>query len=675
MASPLEKLPQELLEELTLYLPCASTANLVACSKILCQRVQPVLYRPPPFGHRNFAIYWACTKGHGAAIRRAVAYGASPAYVDTPSEVMEAQRRRPVVVSRPRTLDDPQQLTLFLAAKHFRLDAFTTLLELGATTEHDAVENSAGQCKDMMGNLAAHPEIGFPFLQALFGAGLHKEIEARHSPIVALPLVVAVKAKASPAVLEFLLHHGAELEQTVATQERILSTPLSAAFAVGSEGNIELLLSRGADIHGGNHDPPFGSPSHLPVFTAASQIVFQGPRILELCLSKGADINHRSCVKERGRSTCYNSTPLLHYLNSLRSPAFEQSTQLSISLEDGVTCLVQHGAVIHPHLEAPTPRHHRLPRRWRLSSTPSPIEILLDNWGIDMLRNTKFLALVRRLVELGAAAGPATPRLLTNYDVNPQDYDDKHWPEVCWGWKTFTNILLTAQPSNPCISKTLTSFIVGRGTAEETNLDRPPTNTHEYPGVGSCGTAVFNLLLADGADINHQADGGAPALHQLCMAWNEIAVKAAEDLDQDYLINIVLQRRRILLTMLVENGANPWILHHGKNAVELVSKDLDLMLPRHNLHTLRYLAILKKEAREEAIILSPRRAHNCHLELLELARQMGLTLPSGGESSSASSHSHSHSDDAQGGLGGQQFGGPPVHAANTVEHTTEPRHI
>ncbi|KAK3987352.1 hypothetical protein QBC44DRAFT_383290 [Cladorrhinum sp. PSN332] len=564
--TPLEKLPQELLDELTLYLPCASRANLVACSKILCQRLQPSLYGPRALGHRNFAVYWACNKGHGATIRRAVAYGSSPTFVDTPSEIVQAQRIRSQVIVHPRReVQDPQQLALFLAAKHFRLDTFTTLLGLGATIHHDAVGNSSDQCQKMMSNLSRHPEKGFPFLQALFGAGLHKEIEARHSPLVALPLVTAVKAKASPTVLEFFLNHGAATEQAISTKDRVLSTPLSAAFSLGSYANIDFLLSRGADIHGGGHGPPFGSASHIPLFAAAGNIIFLGPQILKLCLEKGADINQRACVKGGGRSRCYDTTLLLHYLDSLNHNSFEKNFQTAMPLEDGLSCLVEQGAAIDPHLQPPTPRHSQLPSHWKLSSPPSPIELLFNNLGLEMLRNTKFLALVKRLVELGAAGGPATAHLVSNFDVNPGELDSNVWSHFYVAWDSFLDLLLTAQRSKPCINRMLTKLIVHRGISRNIDLELPVKirrwhrgrPAREYRGIGYCGTSVFNRLLAAGADINYQTGGGPPVLHQLCLAWNEEAASAPEDLEEDHMEDIILQRRRILLTMLIERGASP----------------------------------------------------------------------------------------------------------------------
>ena len=111
------------------------------------------------------------------------------------------------------------------------------------------------------------------------------------------------------------------------------ASPLSNAIKVNSIPIFNLLLERGADIHGMEVYRHISCtiPMHIPIFAAACSISYHGTTTMQRCLDLGADINIKyavqrevpdivrsnNCWWKRNPSYTHWTSPILTYLISI----------------------------------------------------------------------------------------------------------------------------------------------------------------------------------------------------------------------------------------------------------------------------------------------------------------------------------------------------------------------
>ncbi|KAH8892260.1 hypothetical protein GQ53DRAFT_823058 [Thozetella sp. PMI_491] len=402
MASSIEGLPVELLRAITDGLARADLAHLIRCSRALHRSLEATLYQRDS-GASN-AMQWACQNGHIGTIRLAVAHGAqeSTFEVGWPSG-----RERPVRGS-----------TLGLAAKKNHLNAFKTLLELGANIRG----LDPRQIAALLRRLYSPGREAFLrlFLEARLGLQMPcRSCEKQYNVGTGLSLVSILRPEISRGLVELMVENGADPNTIAHSKRSSPISPLSRAVQEYQMPLFDLLLEKGATIDGLDIPFPPDYPTHIPIFAAAQQ-VGKGNDMLMLkkCLDHGATINRRHPAKHHGQKGCvYNfyMTPLFVYLDSITSwepvPGLDPAEVIETFLE--------HGAELHcEHSEQGS-------SAIKCAEAPSAIELLTDRWGYGYLALHEFLSVIKLLAKrgsLGSHSREATRRL----DSHLSSQDETH---------------------------------------------------------------------------------------------------------------------------------------------------------------------------------------------------------------------------------------------------------
>ncbi|PGH15494.1 hypothetical protein AJ80_05511 [Polytolypa hystricis UAMH7299] len=312
-------LPLEILFCIVGYLSSHDPLSMLRCSKKLHHALEPVLYKR--LDALNNAMYWACGTGNLATIRVAVSHGASvsTAYkirrIAGPSRSPRAQNTRPKRAEKTSTL--------YLAAMKRRLDAFNLLIELGARLDDPSVPKGVANSLICW---VSHPHQNWSHLPAFIGAGFHEQVRARNGGKLGLDVALMIlnceDFPASPLdLIQQLFDDSESLNRVYRPFETYSSmSPLSAAIWTNSRVWFEVLIARGANIHG----LPLASmasrvPLEIPVFAAAyTMLKHRSTDMLQLCLDHGADINHHlPAIDIMFTYKFYTTMPLLSYLDTI----------------------------------------------------------------------------------------------------------------------------------------------------------------------------------------------------------------------------------------------------------------------------------------------------------------------------------------------------------------------
>ncbi|KAE9372635.1 hypothetical protein N431DRAFT_244388 [Stipitochalara longipes BDJ] len=455
MTSPIERLPTELFDDISGQLGLADLIHLVQCSQRLHVRTEPALYAS--HAGLNRAMFWACKNGKLPTIRLATSYGANASVVNMPKRV----NRWAPLRSPP---GEVQVLTLHLAARNSHFDAFALLLELGAKIEDDV---DAYQLRHLTRRLSVNKTL----VDHLLRAGIGSQLRERHN--LRISLVSIIQSKGSISAVRQLIDNGADAQQLQPLGTKALVTPLTAAIGVNSLPLVDFFIERGVDIHGENMAEaccPI-QPLHIPVFAAARAMGKHGVEMMQRCLSLGAHINHHyyfQMTLRHGRidKDLLANTPLLVYLDSIES----WKAPMKLRPADGLAFLLEHSADI-------------------VFDTPSPVNFLLDKWGLEKLANSEFWAAISLLVENGASRFH-TRRILRKYDgrklcsINQSVLED----EVLQAWRSFVELVLKFREESVMIDELLVTFV------------------REKTQFGSLERCTLDCFLRAGANINVMFD-------------------------------------------------------------------------------------------------------------------------------------------------------------------------
>ncbi|KAF4624683.1 hypothetical protein G7Y89_g13485 [Cudoniella acicularis] len=406
MASAIELLVPELLDAILENMKLSERVCLLRCSKYLHCRIEPLIYGSKSVC--NDAMFWACKHGSQPAICLAVSYGA---YVST------------VEVKRMKMPGTVKVLTLHLAARKGHVDAFSLLLDLGARIPN--VEPM--QLRSLLRRLSR--PIAEVILRRFLQAGLFSDLKGRSGNSGEFSLVRIIRGGASLDLVSLLLDYGVSLNRPDTVEYRVLASPLTAAIMVNSGPIVDLLLERGADIHGKDTDVKnygLDKPLHIPIFAAAQTMEKHGFAMMQLCLDKGADIN--SSYRTRiWPGWMYN--PLLAYVNSIRP----WNLNVSIRPAEGLTYFLGNGA----ELESST-RQWTRGVQW-FGIKPPPLELLLYKFQFKHLSDPVFFRIIKFLVEKDCSR--PTVKSILSRTLGGHSHGDKH-PDFLMDWKIFLDLLL-----------------------------------------------------------------------------------------------------------------------------------------------------------------------------------------------------------------------------------------
>lgn len=524
MSSTIESLAPELSDGLASYLSLSELSRLMRTSRGLHRRLEPLLYVSQ--AARNEALRWACTRGQLSAIGRVIStYGASPSTVrltetDGPS---------------------PATLTLHLAVRKGHLDAFRLLLELGARVDNR--DATTTQLESLLRRLFSPPKPDF--VRAFFEAGCGSQLPSR---LLDRTLVMLINKGASLDLVLLALDSGASPNR-IQSRGGLRQCPMSACIFQTSKPLFDLLLKRGASIHGGEIEYPRRIPVHIPIYAAAYVMLKHGTAMMQACLDNGADINHRALMPRfHYRMHYHYGTPLLGYLDSIKTWPVDADCDPVHNLE----YLFEKGAIADelPNVTLPDSNKEPIYHIEPLSS----LEVLLDSMHgkFELLTDPQFLAVAKLLIQHDAAKG-RVGLLLGKYDPPRCSESAKR------GWRSFITLLLDAPDRNEHVSTLLSNYIDARGRSLEP--------------LGDLTVETITVLVERGADINASGTDGHPPLQLLC--WRYHVLERMHTIDDSHTTvhfgsrNIAEQRRR-LVAFLLAKGANPDLKMEGKTAEEIL---------------------------------------------------------------------------------------------------------
>lgn len=544
----MESLAPELLHAILSDLDTAELANLMIAGRSFSNHIEPILYGTVE--RREKTLHWACVNGNHTLIRQAISHGSSPSVIEP-----FPPRLAPV-------------LTLYVAAKHNRINTFSFLMQLGAGIgpSHPAPLNSLrGQVKLIMRWLAKTPNLNL--LQTFLNKGLDAEVKAMHSPAVAWPLVPSINSGASAALVRTLLDHGASANMVLSNGKGAMQSPLSAAILAGSQAVVRELIATGADVGGqrrreGVPAPPGQYPTHLPMFAAAMHLATSVQRgeaevMLTLCLQSGGNINQRACfVTKTGRF--YWLTPLLMFLDTV--PAWSKDGN------DRLAFLIDRKASRPPTEDSPPdiamPLRHLY---YDDIQSPSTVATLFDRWGIAQLRYDDFFTTVEMLIQNDLTSLADITDLLDRgcrvYNVR-----DSEAKVVSTRWCKLLDIVVSHLQASIDVDTILANVIIFYGKGKVF----PAGSTHILDAT------IDHLLVIHGGDINAPAaPKGHTALHHLCKFYCAAATNSMLSHFDDSSGWYITIPRSELFTLLVEKGTDPTLVFDGETAIQVLREGFE----------------------------------------------------------------------------------------------------
>lgn len=352
------------------YLDTADILALSCCCQKLHYKLEPCLFRDELSCDR--ALRWACCKDLPKLVRRAVANGA---HVSAPIRKIRRYAWDTMVY---------RTLSLRIAAKFGSTNAFTTLLQLGATTNvtlPGEANNNRYEYLHMGDEISSLAKaLSMKKHAATLDAFVHSEA-AKTMPLINGTsfldqcLLNALRSGAPAEAVECLLKSGASPTRL---QGESGNNPCPLALAViWNPPVMDILCKFGATIEGKAIPRNLGLKwFHIPIFAAARQMHEHGVEIVQRLLNSGIPVNYCAKVSVRGGRrkpltlenerlmqesdkhtnmySCLAPMPIYVYLDSITS--WEANQKLSPT--DGLKFWLRNGLVI----DSGSPVHQQHPR-------------------------------------------------------------------------------------------------------------------------------------------------------------------------------------------------------------------------------------------------------------------------------------------------------------------------
>ena len=575
MTSPLsllEQIPKELLLEIARHLEPAWLASLLACSKHFYRRLLYELYRSP--AQRISALESACQRGNLDTLRQVIAHHV---------EAEPAPNYRDCVGYGSVRL-------LYHAVQHGQLGVFQFL----TAGQNEARSPPGVDHPQFIRHITSYPVIrvgmvfelrnmmericlprNVEFLQAYLQSALVDMYRPYHTAEVILPLIPAIKAKAPLHLIRLLLDKGANPNHLRTLSHRSYICPLSAAIMADSIETCQLLLERGASIHGPNvpksHSTPrvarFRALCHIPVFAAACQLPKTGTAMLQFCLDHGANINQMECRLGShwppqvlfSKYWVLPVTPLdalLESVDSWGSQFVHPPVQgLAYMLFRGALSAVQFAQSDLPFF---IPRLHAI--RWHRNL--DLLGRLLRRFRTWALTEPAFRDTVKRLAE--------TPGIGDHFVFHRRDVllDGAYKKGTDWqflvreeeGWRD----LLASWMRNPMVGPTrFLGLLTGAGQECEEYMPwdiirfLPSKDVVGHRVTGHLYFVAVHLAISHGADVNApDAHTGQPPLHRLCFGFRRDFEEPGVSMNDPDDLGAIVKAVRHLFTLLIWAGAD-----------------------------------------------------------------------------------------------------------------------
>ena len=562
-ACPLEAVPQEMLDTIVSFLSDPDIARLGECSEHLNRRLSRALYLTSEARHS--ALRWACILDLPRVMRLARLAGVPLSTVDIPKERRNYEKQGYQRVEGGTV----RVLTLHLAAMASGPGAFNRLIRHGASI--DDREVSSRHLRAFLERLCARPHADFalPFLESGLASQLPKDMLNQL-------LLGLIKAGTTTDLVEQVLglgadpnylHRGRPARQTM--------SPLAAAAVRGNHAIFQLLLERGAHRDGPRFDLVIKQPLHIPLYAlahaASAQDIDAVVGGFQLCLSQvGANINHVACVRPRfprfNEPLILCTTPFLFYLHSIKSWEVEATARheavIQWFLDNGASVIIPLPQQIL-QLNKEIYGGHTA----GCVGTPTPIELLLDKWGIGPLTYLPgFLNMLKVLIVHGAASTESIGRLLSKYKYEKAlNADDA----IYTSWHEFITFIANSEgPHSARPSQILRHYIIALGAG----IPHWPSQIN----IGTLTLRTMDALLAAGADINWNDNGQSrTALSELC--WEDC--KAGPSPSVWWFVPIVARnppwaasQRAQLYRVILDRGADPRAKWEDRTATQVLEQ-------------------------------------------------------------------------------------------------------
>ncbi|CAI6093574.1 unnamed protein product [Clonostachys chloroleuca] len=627
-AAPIELVPNELLDAIMDHLAASDLVNLWKCSTQLSYRTLDALFRSPEACSRSMLM--ACKTGDVCLIRATLSHGADVDIITidhSDTKLFEDPDHSRMIMG-----PEVQEFsTLVLTAKRKHNEAFIALLDLGA--------NPSSLDKSQRKNLAKAVRRGScePMLRRLMNA------ETAADPLLTsakdgINLVALMRRGASLSLLEALIDKGGDPNGvTRGSDKTTLRSPLSQAIEMGSVPALELLMVRGADVQGRlecfgmfHHrlDVPFvyRRPDHIPIFAAAARMARTGRcDMMDLCLGFGADINmiapaflgNRFMSVDLAYGKFFAMTPLLFYLEEIQ----RWPVNTGLDPVSGIAYFIERDASVE--LAEKTD----VKGAWMEKSEINPVahvsalEILLYKWDLRGLKEEQLFNTVRHLVELGSGATRSFEILTEFGDESQQNkqrpgdsrlLDEPEDAPPAW-WIIASLIVDKAQQVHPDDFRWLlstypvesgTRAIIEAGSTEQYVKDAILSSvlfsmSERIECFGAYQRLILDRIQATGADINgflgeehilalrrihngpglpwDEDDTGSRALHRILSSVRR-RIEQVKHFPKWFVSNMKESVRAFCLD-LIERGADPHLLVHGRTAMGILTDTVSCSLP------------------------------------------------------------------------------------------------
>lgn len=558
-ACPLEGLPQELLDTIVGFLSPADIARLGECSERLSHRLSEALYLTPKA--RNTALRWACTLDLPRVMRLV---GGPQSTVDIP----KTRRNHEPTGHQRAEGGTARVLTLHLASKGGHARVFGVLLRHGVRI--DDTEVHPLQQRIFFSRLCAQPHADFllPFLKS----GLPTQLP---QPMLNELLLESIKAGAAADLVEQVLDFGADPNYLQRQGSRTMC-PVAAAAVRGTPDVFQLLLQKGAHDNGPHLDRIIRRPLHVPLYALAHAAYTRGIGAVvdgfKMYLTHtDADINQLAWLPCRWLYMYHEicATPFLFYLHSIESWEVEATPRHELAIR----WLVDNGALVIPQKIPQLYKEnwgHKRPSAVPRVDTPTPIELLLDSWGLEQLTVPGFLNMLKLLAAVGAAPIGSIGQFLSRYKTNNLGHKAKD--AVIAPWQELVHSIASlGEPHSLRPNQVLREYI--------TAVDDSFMSFTAY--FSDLIPYTIDALLAAGADINWSSnDQPRTALFELCredasLACTGLNCKGEQPHGSWQWVPSALRRRvtppRVsLYQYLLDRGADPDAEWGGMTAVQVL---------------------------------------------------------------------------------------------------------
>lgn len=411
--SPLELLLTELFDMVLSCLSLHELSILYRCSKTLQRRIEPTLYHGDGLGD-SLAV--RLSRNENALVKAARHGGfATLGCCDTLLRLLEKGQLRVFECLWKRGHWSPKPLNDTTVNRRCDFGPhpnYSARLRMHRADSQPCYPHTAWR----MLEIASLPAARSVLQVILEHPGKTTHLEGMHVADILLSKVLA-RRDTTVDLLWYILDHGADPYRVQGTDHSSPDPLVMALFRDLDDGTemFDLLVQRGASIHGKRFNSGPDSPNHIPIFAATYRMAKMGvrrSRVLQ-CLEAGAMIDHTAQILSRHRvRVCkltgmdrhgkkhYIASPVYAFLDSITDWTLRPRGG-GVGPIEGVEFWLEHGLVIG---KDGIPKSAGLARTEIDGVKLRPLVIfVVEKFGIGKLVDDDFFEVMRYLAGFGAA--------------------------------------------------------------------------------------------------------------------------------------------------------------------------------------------------------------------------------------------------------------------------------